>query len=104
MKIIERWEDLVHTHFVTDAVRLPSERTRQIERAISPVLRTMGILFGIHFAHARRDRGIRIVLECQPKGKELEHVQRELARIIEPIPIRPPTVASIGIETGTNEE
>ena len=90
MKILDRWQDLVHTHFVTDAVRLPSERVREIERGFLPVLRASGVVFGIHLAHARHDKGIRIVLECQPRGKELERLQAELARIIEPIPIRPP--------------
>jgi len=95
MKIVDRWQDLVHTHFVTDAVRLTAERVREIERAFLPMLRTAGVVFGIHFAHAGRDQGIRIVLECQPLGKDLEHLQTELARIIEPIPIRPPTVTSV---------
>jgi hypothetical protein len=60
MQIIDRWQDLVHTHFVTDAVRLPSARVREIERGFLPVLRAAGVVFGIHFAHAPRDKGIRI--------------------------------------------
>ena len=39
MHIVERWKDLVHTHFVTDGVRLTPERTREIERAFGAVLR-----------------------------------------------------------------
>jgi len=95
MKIVDRWEDLVHTHFVTDAVRLPTERVREIERSFLPVLRAAGVVFGTHFAHTGRDRGIRIVLECQPRGKDLAHLETELARIIEPIPIRPPTTVRL---------
>jgi hypothetical protein len=98
MKIVDRWQDLVHTHFVTDAVRLPAERVREIERGFLPVLRAAGVVFGIHLAHAGHERGIRIVLECQPRAKELERLQSELARIIEPIPIRPPTVTSLRLE------
>jgi hypothetical protein len=97
MKILDRWQDLVHTHFVTDAVRLPTERVREIERNFLPVLRGSGVVFGIHLAHAPQDRGIRIVLECQPRGKDLEHLQAELARIIAPIPIRPPVVTSLRV-------
>jgi hypothetical protein len=98
MKIIDRWHDLVHTHFVTDAVRLPTERLREIERAVLPVLRQVGVVFGIHFVHAERDLGIRIVLECQPRSKDLERLQAELARILEPIPIRPAVVISLRTE------
>jgi hypothetical protein len=101
MQIVDRWQDLVHTHFVTDAQRLSTERVREIERGFLPVLRAAGVVFGIHLAHARRDQGIRIVLECQPRGKDLERLQRELARIIEPIPIRPPTVTGLHTEGGS---
>lgn len=95
MKVIEHWRDLVHTHFVTDGLRLTTERVREIERGFVPVLRASGIVVGIHFAEPRRPGGIRIVLECQPRGAELERLERELGRIIAPIPVRPPTVTSI---------
>jgi hypothetical protein len=101
MKIIDRWQDLVHTHFVTDAVRLPTERTREIKRGFAPALRASGIMFGIHFAHASHERGIRIVLECQPERSVLESLERELARVIERIPIRPPT--TIGVRTASGD-
>jgi len=95
MKIVDRWEDLVHTHFVTDGVRLPSERLREIERAFLPILRAAGIVFGIHFARAKDDPGVRIVLECQPAREGADRLQRELSRIIAPIPVRPPTVTGV---------
>lgn len=98
MKIVERWEDLVHTHFVTDAVRLPSARVREIERAFVPVLRAHHIVVGIHFLHREHERGIQIVLECQPSKPELQKLEAELARIIAPIPIAPPTVRTVRVE------
>jgi hypothetical protein len=101
MRIIERWKDLVHTHFTTDGVRLGAERTREIERAFSTVLRESGIVFPIHFARAAHERTIRIVLECQPGKAELERLERELGRIIEPIPIRPATVSAVRVEGST---
>lgn len=94
MKIVDRWKDLVHTHFVTDAVRLTAERTREIEHAFGEVLRGNGIVFGTHFAHRRQEAGIRIVLECQPEQRMLERIQEELARIVAPIPTKPPTVTA----------
>ena len=99
MKIIDRWQDLVHTHFVTDAVRLPTERTREIEQAFAPALRKNGIMFGIHFAHASHEPGIRVVLECQPVRSVLESLEHELARVIERIPTRPPI--TIGVRTAS---
>jgi hypothetical protein len=98
MRILERWKDLVHTHFVTDGVRLTPERTRDIEREFLAVLRAGGIVFPIHFARASHERTIRVVLECQPAQKELDRLERELGRILEPIPIRPPTVTVLRVE------
>ena len=98
MRIIDRWMDLVHTHFVTDGVRLTERSTRDIERQFAAVLRASGIVFPMHFARAPRDRTIRIVLECQPVGEALDRLERELARILEPIPIRPPSIAGVRVE------
>lgn len=98
MRIVGRWKDLVHTHFVTDGERLGAEHTRQIERAFGSVLRQRGIVFPIHFARSRHERTIRVVLECQPAQDALAHLEQELARIIEPIPARPARVKSIKLE------
>jgi hypothetical protein len=104
MRIVERWKDLVHTHFVTDGVRLTPERTRAIEREFLPVLRSAGIVFAIHFARASHERTIRIVLECQPGSKELEQLERELGRILAPVPIRPPTVKVLRVGGGASDD
>jgi hypothetical protein len=98
VRIQGRWKDLVHTHFVTDGERLGPERTREIERAFGSLLRQRGIVFPIHFARARHERTIRIVLECQPAQEELVHLEQELGRIIEPIPARPARVKSVKLE------
>jgi len=98
VRIQGRWKDLVHTHFVTDGEQLGPERTREVDRAFSAVLRQRGIVFPIHFARGRREPTIRIVLECQPAQDELAHLERELARIIEPIPKRPARVKAVKVE------
>lgn len=69
MKIVDRWKDLVHTHFVTDALRLTAERTRAIERAFGEVLRSNGIVFGTHFAHARHEPGIHAAPVLSSRGQ-----------------------------------
>jgi len=79
-------------------VRLTPERTRDIEREFGAVLRGAGIVFPIHFARASHERTIRIVLECQPGKTELESLERELSRVLAPIPIRP-AVTSVRVET-----
>lgn len=89
MRIVDRWESLVFTHFVTDGQRLPAHRVKEIEEAFVPALRARGIVVGMHFEHARDDPGIRIVLECRPARPDLDALSRELARILAPIPVRP---------------
>ena len=66
MRVIEQRRTFVHTHFVTDGERLPSDRVREIERGVLPVLRALGIVFGIHLAPPTPPGGIEIVLECIP--------------------------------------
>jgi hypothetical protein len=58
-------------------------------------LRSLAIVFGVHFEEHKGESGLRIVLECIPFPDTLELIQAELQRIVEPIPARPPTVAAI---------
>jgi hypothetical protein len=88
--ILERRETWLHTHFVTDCVRLSVAQGRAIEAAILPVLRQHHIVYGIRFAESRYHPGIRIVLECIPRGAVLEHIEAALRRIVAPIPAKPP--------------
>ena len=107
MRILSRHKGFVHTHFVTDCVRLPSHRMREILDQMHPLLRRLGIVFGIHFESHPGEEGVRIVLECIPLREVLEFIQGELQRVIERIPARPrPTqivhldqpVAEVGAE------
>ena len=100
MRILERWESLVFTHFVTDGQRLPGPRVRAIEDAVVPRLRARGIVVGIHFEHGRDERGIRVVLECRPRPADLDAIQRELALILAPIPVRPAVTPCTGEAAG----
>ncbi|GIW41564.1 MAG: hypothetical protein KatS3mg076_2141 [Candidatus Binatia bacterium] len=93
MRILEEWQSFVHTHFQTDGQQLPTERVREIERAVLPVLRRLGIVFGIHLEREPRDPGIRIVLECRPLESDLDVIRKTLRETLRPIPVRPrPTV------------
>src|SRR5262245_55783984 len=49
MEIVQRRELWIHTHFVTDCVRLSQAQGRDIEAALLPVLRQQHIVYGIHF-------------------------------------------------------
>ena len=96
MKITDVYETWIHTHFVTDGQKLPTERVREIDRGMTPLLRELGIVFGIHFERERFDPGIRIVLECRPSAPELARIRQHLAEVVRAIPIRPPvTVARV---------
>lgn len=94
MRITETYENWIHTHFVTDGQQLPLERVREIERGITPLLRELGIVFGIHLAREKSDPGIRIVLECRPSPPELTRIRARLEEVLKPIPRRPPTTVA----------
>jgi hypothetical protein len=94
MTILRVYESWIHTHFVTDGQRLPSDRVREIERGLTPMLRELGIVFGIHLARERSDPGIRVVLECRPHERDMTLIRRRLAAIIAPIPKSPPTTVA----------
>ena len=98
MKILRVYESWIHTHFVTDGQQLPTERVREIERGTAPLLRTLGIVFGIHLERERSDPGIRVVLECRPRERELAQIRRRLGEVIAQIPRRPPTTVAHSAE------
>jgi hypothetical protein len=96
VEILERRASWIHTHFVTDCVRLSPAQGREIEAAFLPVLRQHHIVYSIRFAESRHDPGIRIVLECIPRGPALEQIEAALRRIVAPIPAKPtPTQVSV---------
>ena len=90
MQILGREEVWIHTHFLTDCVRLSSRRMRDIEQELLPRLRQLGIVFGIHFTQLRDERTCRIVLECLPFAATLERIQQHLQEVVRDIPARPP--------------
>src|SRR5262249_54641822 len=89
MNILDRRHTWLHTHFLTDCELLPPHRIKEIESQIIPILRNVGIVYGIHFDAHRDDPGVRIILECIPLPNTVELIQLELTRIIQPIPAKP---------------
>lgn len=89
MKILRRERVFVHTHFVTDCAYLPDDRAREVRKHMARVLDELGIVFGIHFAASRTERGLRIALECIPGRAEMERIEKELAQAVKDIPSRP---------------
>jgi hypothetical protein len=98
MEIMQRRELWIHTHFVTDCVRLSHTQSREIAAALLPVLRQYHIVYGIHFEESRHDPGIRIVLECIPLRGMMEQIEGALRRIIAPIPAKPMPVQTVTAE------
>ena len=91
MRILGREEGWIHTHFLTDCVRLSSQRMRDIKKEMLPTLRQLGIAYGLHFAQLRDERTCRIVLECIPLAATLDLIQQHLQHVVREIPSRPPT-------------
>jgi hypothetical protein len=98
MEIMQRREVWIHTHFVTDCVRLSQTQGREIEAALLPILRQHHLVYGIHFEESRHDPGIRIVLECIPLRGVLEQIEVALRRIITPIPAKPTPMQTVSAE------
>jgi hypothetical protein len=95
MEILQRRESWIHTHFVTDCMRLSHTQGREITAALVPVLRQQHIVYGVHFEESRHDPGIRIVLECIPLRGVLDEIEAALRRIVAPIPARPTPVHTV---------
>ena len=91
MKILGREELWIHTHFLTDCTRLSSQRMRDIEKAVLPFLRQLGIVYGVHFTQLRDEHTCRVVLECIPFAETLDRIQQKLQNVVRGIPSRPPT-------------
>jgi hypothetical protein len=98
MEILQRRASWIHTHFVTDCVRLSHTQGREIEAALLPVLRQHHIVYGIHFEESRHDPGIRVVLECIPLRDVLDQIETALRHILAPIPAKPTPVQTVTVE------
>jgi hypothetical protein len=64
---------------------------RAIEKQILPVLRQMGIVYGLHFIQLHSERTCRVVLECIPFSETLDRIRQKLQNVGQEIPSRPPT-------------
>ena len=82
-------ETWIHTHFLTDAQRISVHHTRFIKKETEKFLRTLGIVFGIHFREFKGEKGVRIVLECRPFPQDLDKIKNYLENLIKDIPSRP---------------
>jgi hypothetical protein len=97
MKILEREEIWIHTHFLTDCTSLSTARMREISQRIVPFLRKEGIVYGIHFTQLHDEHTCRIVLECIPFPAVLDRIQHQLRDLVREIPSRP-TTTKVSVE------
>jgi hypothetical protein len=95
MKILGREEHWIHTHFLTDCLSLSDARMREVVKNITPHLRALGIVYGMHFTQIGDERTCRIVLECIPFAKTLDRIQQVLQDIVRDIPSRPAVIKSV---------
>ena len=95
MKILDREEHWIHTHFLTDCMSLSESRMREVVKEMTPYLRELGIVFGMHFTQVRNERTCRIVLECIPFAKTLDRIQQQLQVVVRDIPARPAVIKTV---------
>ena len=58
MKILERHKSWIHTDFLTDCTRLPAHRVREVGSRMGAFLRSLGIVFGVHFEEHKGEPGL----------------------------------------------
>ncbi|MBI3757293.1 MAG: hypothetical protein HY267_04885 [Deltaproteobacteria bacterium] len=95
MKILGREEQWIHTHFLTDCLSLSESRMQEVAKAMTPHLRELGIVYGMHFTQVRDERTCRIVLECIPFAKTLDRIQQQLQSVVRDIPARPAVTKTV---------
>ncbi len=98
MKILGREELWIHTHFLTDCLRLSDARMKEVVKQMTPRLRELGIVYGLRFTQIREERTCRIVLECIPFAKTLDRIQQTLQDIVRDIPSRPAVIKSVQVD------
>lgn len=98
MKILGREEHWIHTHFLTDCLRLSDARMKEVVKQMTPRLRELGIVYGLRFTQIREERTCRIVLECIPFAKTLDRIQQTLQDIVRDIPSRPAVIKSVQVD------
>lgn len=98
MKILGREELWIHTHFLTDCLRLSDARMKEVVKQMTPRLRELGIVYGLRFTQIGEERTCRIVLECIPFAKTLDRIQQTLQDIVRDIPSRPAVIKSVQVD------
>jgi hypothetical protein len=95
MKILGYEKQWIHTHFLTDCLSLSESRMREVMKEMTPHLQELGIVYGLHFTQVRDERTCRIVLECIPFAKTLDHIQQQLQVVGRDIPARPAVIKTV---------
>jgi len=93
MKILRRERAWIHTHFVTDCLQIRPARMREIIGEMTPTLRELGIVVGLHFAQPEGRDTVDIVLECIPEETVLDYIEVRLRDVVKHIPRKPEPVA-----------
>lgn len=87
MRILRREEVWIHTHFVLDSKELDPKDRQKVKLEVESFLRSLNIVFGIHF---REGENLRVVLECIPEKEKLAKIEERLNEILKPFKPKPP--------------
>jgi hypothetical protein len=95
MQIVDSYECSVHTHYLTDGERMRTADLQAVEREMKELLTSLGILYPLRIRSDKERGKLHRVLECRPIKREAERIQKRLAELLAPLPIRPVTTVKI---------
>jgi hypothetical protein len=93
---VDAYECSVHTHYLTDGERMRAADVQAVERAMKELLSSLGIVYPLRVRPDKQRGKLHLVLECRPIKGEAERIQRSLAELLAPLPIRLATTVKIG--------
>ena len=95
MQIVDTYECSVHTHYLTDGERMRIVDVQAVERAMKDLLASLDIVHPLRIRSDKERGMLHLVLECRPIKREAAQIQRRLAELLAPLPIRPATTMKI---------
>jgi aspartate carbamoyltransferase catalytic subunit len=95
MQIVDAYECSVHTHYLTDGERMRTADVQAVERAMKELLASLDIVYPLRIRSDKEQGKLHLVLECRPMKRDAERIQKRLAEVLAPLPIRPATTVKI---------
>ena len=88
MKIIDKREAWIHTHFFVDSALVTLQEQKIISMCVEPELRQIGIQYGLRYEKSLNPEQSLIVLECIPFENTREVIKDLINETIKDFPSR----------------